>query len=115
VTGLRILATSDLGAATLPLRTSTGDSGTCAGVVSLLEREQERGPAVWLDVGDLVVGHPSYPLLGERPWADVAGLPNRSRLAGPRRRGPAVGRRCARGPGRGDRLTGRSAAPASAG
>jgi 2',3'-cyclic-nucleotide 2'-phosphodiesterase (5'-nucleotidase family) len=75
VTGLRILATSDLGAATLPLRTSTGESGTCAGVVSLLEREQERGPAVWLDVGDLVVGHPSYPLLGERPWADVAGLP----------------------------------------
>jgi hypothetical protein len=35
-TSLRILATSDLGAATVPFRTSYGDSGTCAGVVSLL-------------------------------------------------------------------------------
>ena len=74
-TALRILSTSDLGAATTPLRTSTGPSGTCAGVVSLLESERERVPAVWLEAGDLVVGHPSYPLLGERPWSDVAELP----------------------------------------
>jgi hypothetical protein len=74
-TALRILSTSDLGAATTPLRTSTGQSGTCAGVVSLLAQERERLPAVWLEAGDLVVGHPSFPLLGERPWGDVAELP----------------------------------------
>jgi hypothetical protein len=72
-TALRILASSDLGATTVPLRTSHGPSGTCAGVMQLLERE--RVPAIWLDAGDLVVGHPSYPLLRERPWPDVAGLP----------------------------------------
>ena len=27
------------------------------------------------DLGNLVVGNPAYPLLGERPWADVADLP----------------------------------------
>src|SRR3954451_14834232 len=32
MTALRIVATSDLGAATVPLRTSYGLSGTCAGV-----------------------------------------------------------------------------------
>jgi 2',3'-cyclic-nucleotide 2'-phosphodiesterase (5'-nucleotidase family) len=80
--GLRILATSDLGAATVPLRTSHGDSGTIAGVVAMLEREQENQPTVWLEVGDLVVGHPSYPLLGERPWADVADLPIAAAAAG---------------------------------
>ena len=74
-TALRILSTSDLGARTVPLRTSYGESGTCAGVVELLERERERQPAIWLDVGDLVVGSPAYPLLGERPWGEVAELP----------------------------------------
>jgi 2',3'-cyclic-nucleotide 2'-phosphodiesterase (5'-nucleotidase family) len=79
-TELRILATSDLGAAVTPARTSFGEAGTCAGVAALLERE--RGPAIWLDVGDLVVGHASYPLLGERPWAEVAELPIAAAAAG---------------------------------
>ncbi|HKH19292.1 MAG TPA: metallophosphoesterase, partial [Solirubrobacteraceae bacterium] len=81
-TALRVLATSDLGAVTVPMCTSHGDGGTRAGVVALLERERERQPTVWLDVGDLVVGHPSYPLLGERPWADVAELPIGAAAAG---------------------------------
>jgi len=72
-TALRILATSDLGATTVPLRTSTGPSGTTAGVISLLEASPV--PAVWLDAGDFVVGNPSYVLRGERPWEDVKGLP----------------------------------------
>jgi 2',3'-cyclic-nucleotide 2'-phosphodiesterase (5'-nucleotidase family) len=72
-TRLRLLATSDLGAASVPLPTSYGMSGTLAGIVELLERERERQPAIWLDVGDLVVGNPSHALLGERP--DVADLP----------------------------------------
>jgi hypothetical protein len=38
---LRILATSDLGAALAPMPTSFGQSGTCAGIVELLERESE--------------------------------------------------------------------------
>jgi 2',3'-cyclic-nucleotide 2'-phosphodiesterase (5'-nucleotidase family) len=79
---LRLLVTSDLGAATVPLRTSYGASGTIAGVVELLERSRERRPTVWLELGDLVVGHPSYPLLGERPWADVADLPIAAAAAG---------------------------------
>jgi hypothetical protein len=74
-TELRILATSDLGATTMPLRASWGAGGTCAGVVALLEREQERQPTIWLDAGDLVVGSPAYPLLGERPWEELTGLP----------------------------------------
>jgi len=74
-TALRILGTSDLGATTVPLRTSYGEGGTCAGVVALLEQERERQPTIWLDLGDLVVGSPAYPLLGERPWDDVAQLP----------------------------------------
>jgi 2',3'-cyclic-nucleotide 2'-phosphodiesterase (5'-nucleotidase family) len=72
-TALRILATSDLGASTVPLRTSDGESGTCAGIVALLEREPQ--PAIWLEAGDLVVGNPSYPLLRERPWDEIADLP----------------------------------------
>ena len=36
-TALRILATTDLGAATVPYRTSWGESGTPAGVVALLD------------------------------------------------------------------------------
>ncbi len=78
-TALRILATSDLGANAVPLRTTAGPGGTIHGVAALLER-QER--ALWLDLGDLVVGNPSYPLLGERPWADVAGLPIAAAAAG---------------------------------
>jgi 2',3'-cyclic-nucleotide 2'-phosphodiesterase (5'-nucleotidase family) len=74
-TELRILATSDLGATTTPLRTTYGESGTCAGVVELLERELERQATIWLDVGDFVIGSPAYPLLGERPWTEVADLP----------------------------------------
>jgi 2',3'-cyclic-nucleotide 2'-phosphodiesterase (5'-nucleotidase family) len=74
-TAVRILSTSDLGGATLPLRASHGESGTCAGIVALLERERERIPAVWLDLGDFVVGHPSFPIRGERPWEEVADLP----------------------------------------
>jgi 2',3'-cyclic-nucleotide 2'-phosphodiesterase (5'-nucleotidase family) len=72
---VRILATSDLGAAIVPLPATYGESGTCAGLVALLERERARVPVVWLDLGDLVVGSPAYPLLGERPWPEVAGLP----------------------------------------
>ena len=75
MTALRILSTSDLGAATVPLPTSHGDAGTCDGIVERLEAERERQPTIWLDCGDLVVGHPSYPVLEERPWADVADLP----------------------------------------
>jgi 2',3'-cyclic-nucleotide 2'-phosphodiesterase (5'-nucleotidase family) len=74
-TRLRILGTSDHGATTVPLRTSFGESGKCAGVVELLDRERERQPTVWLDLGDLVVGNPSYALLGDRPWSAVADLP----------------------------------------
>lgn len=72
---LRLLVTSDLGAATWPLRTSYGRSGTVAGVLELLERSREKRPTVWLEVGDLVVGHPSFVLLGERPWGEVSDLP----------------------------------------
>jgi 2',3'-cyclic-nucleotide 2'-phosphodiesterase (5'-nucleotidase family) len=79
---LRILATSDLGAATWPLRTSYGEAGTIAGVVELLERSREKRPTVWLELGDLVLGHPSFPLLGERPWGDVADLPIAAAAAG---------------------------------
>lgn len=74
-TELRILATTDLGARTVPMRESYGESGTCAGVVALLEDERARQPAIWLDVGDLVVGNPAHVLLGRRPWDDVADLP----------------------------------------
>jgi hypothetical protein len=79
---LRILATSDLGAALAPMPTSFGQSGTCAGIVDLLERERERQPTVWLDAGDLVVGSPAYPLLGRRPWEEVADLPIAAASAG---------------------------------
>jgi hypothetical protein len=81
-TAVRIIATSDLGAAVVPLRASYGETGTCAGIVSLLEHERERQPTIWLDVGDLVVGNPAYQLLGERPWAEVAGLPIAVTVAG---------------------------------
>jgi 2',3'-cyclic-nucleotide 2'-phosphodiesterase (5'-nucleotidase family) len=79
---VRLLVTSDLGAATWPLRTSYGRSGTIAGVVELLERSREKRPTLWLELGDLVVGHPSYPLLGERPWGDVEALPIAAAAAG---------------------------------
>jgi hypothetical protein len=81
-TALRILGSSDLGAAIVPLRTSYGESGSLAGIVELLERERERGPAIWLDVGDLVVGSPAFPLLGERRWDDVKDLPITATAAG---------------------------------
>jgi 2',3'-cyclic-nucleotide 2'-phosphodiesterase (5'-nucleotidase family) len=73
-TALRILATTDLGAAFVPMRTSYGESGTCAGIAEVLERERVRQPTVWLDAGDLTFG-PTRRLLGSRPWAEVAELP----------------------------------------
>ena len=81
-TTLRILATTDLGAATVPLRASYGETGTCEGIVQLLERERARQETLWFDLGDLVVGNPAYPLLGERPWADVVDLPIAVTVAG---------------------------------
>jgi hypothetical protein len=81
-TVLRILATSDLGAAFAPLPTSFGQSGTCAGIVELLEREREHQPTIWLDAGDLAVGSPAYPLLGRRPWEEVGELPIAAAAAG---------------------------------
>jgi 2',3'-cyclic-nucleotide 2'-phosphodiesterase (5'-nucleotidase family) len=78
-TALRILATTDLAAELIPRRVSWGEGGTCAGVVELLERERQ--PTVWLDAGDFTVG-PAAPLLGERPWGDMAELPIDAAAAG---------------------------------
>jgi 2',3'-cyclic-nucleotide 2'-phosphodiesterase (5'-nucleotidase family) len=80
-TALRILATTDLAAELIPRRVSWWEGGTCAGVVELLERERERQPTVWLDAGDFTVG-PAAPLLGERPWGDMAELPIDAAAAG---------------------------------
>lgn len=80
-TVLRILATTDLGAALVPMRATYGRTGSVAGIVELLERERERGPALWLDVGDLTVG-PAMALLDERPWAEMADLPIAATAAG---------------------------------
>ena len=80
-TALRVLATTDLATALVPLRTSYGEGGTCAGVVELLEAERERQPTVWVDAGDLTVG-PAHPLLGMRPWSDMAELPIDAAAAG---------------------------------
>jgi 2',3'-cyclic-nucleotide 2'-phosphodiesterase (5'-nucleotidase family) len=65
----------------VPLPTSFGESGSCAGIVELLERERARQPTIWLDSGDLTVG-PVPPLLGSRPWADVGDLPIAAAAAG---------------------------------
>ncbi|MFG1925113.1 metallophosphoesterase [Cryptosporangium sp. NPDC048952] len=78
-TALRILATTDLGAAFTPVRTSFGTAGTCAGVEALLAAE--RVPAVWLDAGDLAVG-PTKALLGRRPWPELGALPIAAAAAG---------------------------------
>jgi hypothetical protein len=80
-TALRILATTDLGAAFVPMRTSYGESGTCAAIAEVLERERVRQPTVWLDAGDLTFG-PTHRLLGSRPWAEVAELPIAAAAAG---------------------------------
>jgi 2',3'-cyclic-nucleotide 2'-phosphodiesterase (5'-nucleotidase family) len=80
-TALRVLATTDLAGTLIPVRTSYGEGGSCAGVVELLERERDRQPTVWLDAGDFTVG-PTAPLLGERPWADMAALPIAAAAAG---------------------------------
>ena len=80
-TALRVLATTDLAAELLPRRVSWGEGGTCAGVVELLERERGRQPTIWLDAGDLTVG-PAAPLLGRRPWEDIAELPIDAAAAG---------------------------------
>lgn len=78
---LRIFATNDMGASLVPVMTTTGPGGTCAGLVSLYERECERGPCVWLDAGDATFG-PLRPLLGRRPWAEVGELPIAAMAAG---------------------------------
>ena len=80
-TAVRVLATTDLAGVLVPIRTSYGEGGSCAGVVGLLEAERERQPTVWLDAGDFTVG-PTYPLLGRRAWADMAGLPIDAAAAG---------------------------------
>ena len=80
-TALRVLATTDLAGTLVPFRTSYGRGGSCAGVAGLLERERDRQPTVWLDAGDFTVG-PTAPLLGERPWADMAALPIAAAAAG---------------------------------
>jgi Calcineurin-like phosphoesterase len=79
---LRILATSDLGATVVPLPASSGEYGTCAGIAERLERERAAQPTVWLDAGDLVVGSPAHPLVGARPWDEVAELPIAAAAAG---------------------------------
>jgi 2',3'-cyclic-nucleotide 2'-phosphodiesterase (5'-nucleotidase family) len=73
-TALRILATTDLGAAFVPVVTSFGQAGTCAGMAALLAAERARQPTIWLDAGDLAVG-PVQLLLGRRPWPELAELP----------------------------------------
>lgn len=78
---LRVLATNDLGAAFVPVPTSFGESGTCAGIVALLDRERERQPTLWLDAGDLTFG-PVAPLLGRRPCDEIAALPIAAAAAG---------------------------------
>ena len=65
----------------MPVPTSFGRSGTCAGIVALLERERERQPTLWLDAGDLTFG-PVLPLLGRRPWDQFARLPIAAAAAG---------------------------------
>jgi 2',3'-cyclic-nucleotide 2'-phosphodiesterase (5'-nucleotidase family) len=80
MTELRIISSSDLGATVVPLPASFGEYGTCAGIERLVETSPV--PALWLDLGDLVVGSPATPLLGERPWSEVAGLPIAAAAAG---------------------------------
>ena len=80
MTELRIISSSDLGATVVPLPASFGEYGTCAGIERLLGASDV--PTVWLDVGDLVVGSPATPLLGERPWSEVADLPIAAAAAG---------------------------------
>ena len=80
-TALRILATNDLGATFAPVRTSFGASGTCAGIAGLLERERAQQPTLWLDAGDFAFG-PVTPLLGRRPWPEIAALPIAAAAAG---------------------------------
>ncbi len=80
-TALRILATTDLAAAFVPMPTSYGTAGTCAGLAAVLERERAAQPTVWLDAGDLAVG-PVQTLLGRRPWPELAELPIAAAAAG---------------------------------
>src|SRR5688572_21341441 len=80
-TVLRVIASTDLGAALVPMRGSYGPTGSIAGIVELLERERSRVPTIWLDVGDLTVG-PAMVLLDERPWGELADLPIAATAAG---------------------------------
>lgn len=81
MSALRILATTDLGTAVVPMDATYGRTGTVHGVAELLERERARRPAIWLDVGDLTVG-PAMVLLDERPWDELAALPIACAAAG---------------------------------
>jgi hypothetical protein len=80
-TAVRILATTDLGGAFVPVPTSFGRAGTCAGITALLDDERRRQPTIWLDAGDLAVG-PVRLLLGRHPWAELAELPLAAAVAG---------------------------------
>jgi 2',3'-cyclic-nucleotide 2'-phosphodiesterase (5'-nucleotidase family) len=80
-TQVRILATTDLGAALVPMRATYGRTGTVAGIAMLLEAEQSRQPTLWLDAGDLTVG-PAMALVDSRPWGELAGAPIAAAAAG---------------------------------
>src|SRR4051794_31009291 len=81
MTDLRILATTDLATAVVPMRATYGQTGTVTGIAQMLERERERQPTIWLDVGDLTVG-PAMVLMDERPWDEMADLPIACTAAG---------------------------------
>jgi 2',3'-cyclic-nucleotide 2'-phosphodiesterase (5'-nucleotidase family) len=78
---LRILGTTDLAAALVPMRATYGETGTVTGIAELLARERERLPTIWLDVGDLTVG-PVRTLLDEPAWDAMADLPIAATAAG---------------------------------
>src|SRR5690349_6926318 len=80
-TVLRVLATTDLATAVVPMRATYGPTGTVGGIAELLERERARQPTIWLDAGDLTVG-PAMVLLDERPWSEMAALPIACTAAG---------------------------------
>jgi hypothetical protein len=80
-TVLRVLATNDMEGTFVPLPTTFGESGSCAGVIELLEEERAKQPTIWLDAGDLTVG-PLPPLLGARRWTDIGNLPIAAAAAG---------------------------------
>ncbi len=80
-TAVRVLATNDLLSTVVPLPTSYGLGGSIAGVSQLLDGESERGPALWLDSGDLSAG-PAWPLLGRKVWDELGSVPLSAAVAG---------------------------------